>query len=120
MIYKNKEVAYIQYRKSIFNVNEEYEILKYETVYATIVDNGLQTLIDAFNQQIHPKSIVVFIDRRWNDGREFLNCGFKFDAYVQPMEWWFNKRNLLFRYNKYVFKKDIASSIINEKFDGNP
>ena len=105
-------IAYAVFSKSRFNIEEEWEMTSYVVKDFMIVDNGLKRILDAFAETFAPSSITAFIDRRWNDGAEYENCGFKLVKTLDPQCWWFNKTTL-HRYHENDFKRNIAHDLLN-------
>ena len=118
LIYQNNCVAKLVFSKSRMNIHEEWEIQNYCTADGIIVDNGLNYAINEFEKQFKPKSIVTFIDRRWNNENDFANCGFFKQSFLSPQLWWFNTR-LCERIISQTFEKTIAYELLNCKLSYN-
>ena len=120
LIKSNEVVAELVFSKSRFNIKEEWEFISYETKKGIIVDDGLKILTDSFIQEFKPKSIVTFIDRSYSIEEEFLKVGFKIVNVLKPTCWWIFKKDFSFKYHNLEFKKNIASTILNEEFKNTP
>ena len=106
-------IAALSFSKSRFNIKEQWEILSFES----IAKDSFAILLNVFEKTFNPQSIVFFIDRRWDNGNEYLKNGFVLNDILPPQCWWFNKAKL-HRYHERFFKNIIAPGVLNEKFTG--
>lgn len=111
-------LASIAVSRSRLNIKEDQEILEYSESKDCIVDNGFERLLEEFEKKFFPRSIAMFVDLRWDDGKRFANCGFTIQKKLKPTCWWFNKSRLIERIHHAEFKKTIAPILLKEEFTG--
>lgn len=109
----NIEVASLKFSK-MKSSKDQWQVC-YQTTDFIDVEDGLEALLQKFEEKYKPKSIAAFIDRRLDDGKDFMNAGFMLERKIKPCCQWFNSRQLI-RHSESHFKKKIARILLHEKF----
>jgi hypothetical protein len=97
------------------NIDNEYEILRFCNKLNTQVISSASKLLNYFIEIYKPKSILIFVDRRYSQGNLYKQLGFKILYNTQPNYWYFEKHSYK-KYHRYDFRKD---ALISEGFDKN-
>ena len=79
--------------------DDEYELVTYCNRRNTKVINGVKGLFNFFVNENNPIVVIVKIDRRWDNGNEFKNIGFKFLKNTEPNYYYVANRH---RYLKII------------------
>lgn len=111
----NSNLMSVLFSHSRLNIKEEWEIADMHEALFITVEGGLERIISEFEKQFHPKSVTVFVDRRWSNGSEYEACGFKTVKKLKPQCWWFDIHDI-HRHHEREFVEKIANEILNEKF----
>lgn len=64
--------------------NNSWEIIRYATDKNTMIVGGLSKLLAAFISEYKPYEIMTFVDRRYGNGKGYLNAGFKLVGKTKP------------------------------------
>jgi len=94
--YKNELVSLLGFNKI---TDDEYELVTYCNRLNTKVINGVKGLFNFFVNENNPIVVIVKIDRRWDNGNEFKNIGFKFLKNTEPNYYYVANRH---RYLKII------------------
>ena len=108
--HNDKIVAIMSFMKARFSKKYEYEISRYATALNVTVLNGSQKLLNHFEKIYCPKSLVTYVNRRWNNGEMYFQLGFKLDHSTKP-SYDYIKNGC--RYSKMFFKKNK----LNKQFE---
>jgi hypothetical protein len=93
--------------------------MRFTTILNTKIDGALNKLLDSFIKTNFPKTISVFIDRRYDNSEMYKNLGFKFIAYTKPKSYYIIAGQHQ-RYNSKYFKEKIlikdSELILNKNY----
>lgn len=108
-LYYNDELVSVmtfgKTRKCLNSVTEDkYELLRFCNKLNTFVIGGASKLLKYFINEVHPKSIVSYADKRWSDGNLYRMLGFKYIHDSKPNYFYIIKGK---RFHRYGFRKDI-------------
>jgi hypothetical protein len=87
--------------------NCEYELCEFCNKLNTQVVNGASKLLNYFIKTYNPKSILAFVNRRYSQGNQYKELGFKFIENTKPNCWYLKKHKLVkvwFDPNKIEFE----------------
>jgi len=117
LTYNNELVSLmiISKKRSTIKKDGEYEILRYCNKLNTNVINSINKLLNYFINEYHPKSILVFVDRRYSQGELYEELGFTNIKITKPNYWYF-KAGTLIREHRFNYRKEI---LIKEGYDIN-
>lgn len=74
------------------NDNYDWELTNFCVKCGYKIQNSEIIMLEYFEQTHHPKSIISFIDRRWNQEKMLDSLGFVFNYEVEPIcYYWKNK-----------------------------
>lgn len=118
LFYKDELVTVMSFgglRKSLGSksTDDEYELLRYCSKLNTSVVGGASKLLKHFINEIKPKRIISYADRRWSDGGMYFKLGFKHIRNSKPNYYYIveNKRE-----NRFKYRKD---QLVKQGFDPN-
>lgn len=100
-------------KKNERSEDNDYELLKYSNKLNMLIIGGIDEQLNYFIKKYNPKSILTFVDRRYNDGGLYEKLGFEFMENTKPNHWYF-KRSTNNKEHRFKYKKDI---LVNEGFD---
>ena len=113
-LYYNEDlVSILSYGKPRFNKNYDIEILRFCNKINTIVIGGFSKLINQLNNH----KIISYVDRRYGNGKSYINCGFEKVGESIPGFFYLDSRYDN-RYNRIQFQKYKLKDIL-EEFDSN-
>lgn len=70
----NSLLAVMSFKKSRYNKNYEWELLRYSSIGNCV--GGMGKLFNLFLKEYNPKSIITYADIRWNTGKSYESIGF--------------------------------------------
>lgn len=109
MTFGNKRII-LGYKDTKSN---EWELLRFCNKLNTTVIGGASKLLNYFIKTYQPKEIISYADRRWSQGKLYLNLGFNFVKTSTPNYFYvINNR----REHRFKFRKDV---LIREGYDSN-
>ena len=114
--YNNELVSIMTFKKSRFNKNYEWEILRFCSKKDFSIVGGLSRLLSHFISTYNPKSIITYADARFGKGKGYENAGFKLINKSTPNYYYIvegGKRESRIKYQKHRLEK------ILESFDSN-
>jgi hypothetical protein len=91
----------------------EYEMLRFCNKLNTQVIGGASKLLSYFIKTYNPKSILTFADKRYSQGKLYINLGFEFVCDTQPNYFYFKPSEMI-RYYRFKFRKDV---LVKEGYD---
>lgn len=97
--------------------NGVYELLRYCSINNFNFLNAKGRLLNYFEENYHPKLLITFVDRRWDNGDILMNHGFKFIMNTSPNCWYF-KRGFRDLYSSSEFSKNTLEKKL-KIFDNN-
>jgi hypothetical protein len=101
LTYNNELVMTMSIGKSRFNPHYENEMIRMTTKKGYSVVGGLTKLF----KNAGVSSCVTYSDRRWGEGRGYLNAGFNLVGSTQPNYFYFHKSNHDKLYPRTTFQK---------------
>jgi hypothetical protein len=121
LYYKNRLISVLGINKikSSKNQYNEFQICLYCSINNFNINNGLNLLIQNFENKYNPNLIKVNVDKRWSIPNTYINLGFKVDL-DKPPNYWYTNKNACIRVNKHFFKHDtlkIKLPIYNSKLN---
>jgi hypothetical protein len=114
LIKKNEElISLMTFGKSRISKEYEWELLRYATKLNTTVVGGGSKLLNYFENNYNPKSLISYANRRWSTGNFYKKTGFTFSHNSSPNYFYFKPEELnkLNRINKS--KNENYNEIIN-------
>jgi len=112
LFYNNELVSVMTFGKkrvSMGNkviVEGEYEMLRFCNKLNTQIIGGASKLFKYFLRVYKPLHITTFADRRYSNGKLYLELGFKHSYNTEPNYFYFKKNNLVREY-RFKYRKDI-------------
>lgn len=121
LFYKEDLVAVMTFGKSILNLNFEYELIRFATLKNINISGGASKLLNYFEKNFKPKSIITFLNNRWSidDTKFYPKLGFIFNNKSGPNKYILDKNNFLIVKNRLQFQKHKLRNIDNFEFDEN-
>ena len=110
LFYEDELVSVMTFGKPRFSKKCEWEILRFSTKLNCQVVGGASKLLNYFEKNQHPMSIITYADRRWSQGKLYKALGFQLDHTSKP-DYWYYKNNLLesrFKYQKHMLRNKFA------------
>lgn len=84
LFFNNELVSMMTFVKSRFDKTVEWEMSRFCNKINTHVNGGASKLFSHFIKTYNPKSIVSYSDRRYFDGKLYMNLGFQFIKNTPP------------------------------------
>lgn len=84
LLYNNTLVAVMSFSKPRFTKNIEWELNRYCEAMGNVVIGGKKKLLDYFEKNYHPKSIISYCDLRWFKGTSYTKMGFDLVKISEP------------------------------------
>jgi very-short-patch-repair endonuclease len=119
LFYNNELVSIMTFGKKRISMGNkirtdgEYEMLRFCNKLNTQVIGGAGKLLNYFIKTYNPKSILTFADKRYSQGRLYINLGFEFVGDTQPNYFYFKPSEMI-RYYRFKFRKDV---LVKEGYD---
>jgi transposase-like protein len=110
LIYDNKLVMLLTMGKSRFNKSFEWECVRMTLAQGLTVVGGASKLFSFFKKQYNPSSIITYSDKRFGEGRVYLNSGFTRLEDTEPNYWYFSLSNTQQIYSRVSFQKHKLKS----------
>lgn len=117
LIHNNDLVAVMTFdphRNMTKSKEGQYELKRFATKDGLIVRGGAGKLLASFINEVKPRSIMSFADRRWTLSAEknmYISLGFKFDGSTPPEYHYYNNRlHRLKRWSKFGFGRSSIAS----------
>lgn len=98
-------------------LENNYELIRFANKLNTNVIGGFSKLLKYFIKTYNPLKIITYADRRYFDGKTYLNSGFLFIHDTTPNYWYVvgSKREHRFKYRKDILVKEGFDSTKTEK-----
>lgn len=93
------------------SLNGEYEILRYSDKINTTVVDGALKLYNYFKEKYNPINVIVFANRRFNNGNLYKKLGFEFECETVPNYWYIKGKT---RKDKNLYTKNV---LVTEGYD---
>ena len=104
LYYNDELVSILTFGKSRFDMNIEWELIRYATILNTLVIGGFQKLFKYFIKTYEPDSIVSYADKRYSIGNIYRSVGMTEIENSAVNYYYFNKREGI-RYSRHQFQK---------------
>jgi hypothetical protein len=114
----NELLCLMTFGKSRFNINIDFELLRFVTKTNTTVLGGASRLFKYFVKVTNPASIISYSDKRWNTGNLYSRLGFTHTHNSSPNYHYFYKTNTTKLLSRVKFQKHKLSRLL-DKFDPN-
>ena len=110
-LYKEKElVALMLFGKSRFKRQHEWELLRFCIKQNYVIyDAAFEKLLNFFEQNFKPKSLVSYVDRRWNTAKLHQKLGFNLLKKTKPNYFYVDNKHQQ-RFKNFQFKKQILKN----------
>ena len=108
----DKLVSCMSFGKSRFNINYEYELIRFCSAIGTSVLGGASKMLRYFEKTHKPKSLISYANRRWSRGGLYESLGFENKGESQPNYFYFKPRI------KILYESNNAKSLLNT-YDSN-
>lgn len=116
LAYNNELVALLTISKPHYTTQYEYELSRFCSKVNLTVVGGASRLFMHFIQQMNPKSVVSYRDKRWGDGNLYQMLGFRLSHNSAPNYFYFENKYPLRLYSRVKFQKHKLSQML-EDFD---
>lgn len=115
---EEKLVSLMTFRKSSrFDKTTDWEMVRFCNQLNTVIPGGASKLLTHFIKTYAPVSIVSYSDRRYFDGKLYLNLGFKFISNSPPSYHYLSK-DYKYLMNRMTFQKHKQKDKLTH-FDSN-
>ena len=120
LFYEEKLVMVMTFRKPRFNNQYEYELIRMCSKKNNIIIGGAKKLLNFFEKEYKPKSIISYGNRRWTNINDNIydKLGFSFKGVSKPNFYYFsnNKINLEHRlsFQKHKLNKKLNKYDVNK------
>lgn len=115
LFYDDELVSVLSLSKSRYDKKYEWEILRFCSSLNTQVVGGLSRMLTYFKRKHNPQSIISYADRRFGEGRSYLNCSFEYSHSSKPSYYYVQD---FFRYSRLCFQKHLLENKL-ESYDAN-
>ncbi len=100
-----------QQRKFHENYDDKWELLRFANKLDTAVVGGASKLLKHFINEVRPKEIISYADKRWSDGNLYKQLGFEHIHDSKPNYFYTTGRK---RENRFKYRK---SELIKQGFE---
>jgi len=112
-LFHDKElVMVLSMGKPRFKSKSEWECVRMTTHSNYSVVGGASKLFSHFTKH-HKGSIITFADKRFGDGKVYLNCGFERLQDTKSNYWYFHKDNPYNTYSRVKFQKHKLEKLLD-------
>lgn len=105
LYYGDKLVQVMTFGKPRYNKNYEYELLRLCTIPEHKVIGGASKLLNFFEKNVKPKSIISYCDLSKFSGHVYEKLGFTLSNQTQPSKHWYN----------YKIKRHITDNFLRQR-----
>lgn len=112
LFYNDKVVAIMSFRQNDNSEKYQWELLQFSVELGCHIPDAAAKLLKYFERTYHPKSLISYVDRRWNTGKMHRALGFILDHISSPnyLYWNTTNKNILFSSNDYqIMKNDLIA-----------
>lgn len=81
-------VALMSFSKMRYNGKYQFQLMEYTQKINCRVIDGFPSLLGFFERKYSPESVCSYVDRRINDSRYYVDCGFCLDHNTRPNYHW--------------------------------
>lgn len=102
--FKNKLVSVMTFskrRKALGSTSDQFELLRFSSLYP--IPGMASKFLKVFINEVNPKEIISYSDRRWNTGNVYEKIGFELISETKPNYWWVE--NYKVRHHRFKFAK---------------
>ena len=92
LFYEGKLVQVMTFGKPRYNKNYEYELLRLCTLPELSIIGGASKLLNYFEKQVTPKSIISYCDLSKFNGEVYEKLGFTLQGQTVPSKHWYNPK----------------------------
>jgi hypothetical protein len=110
LIYNNELVSVMTFgnqrvSNGCVHQNGVYEMYRFCSKFDVTIVGGASRLLKQFINDIQPKKIISYADRRWSNGNLYNKLGFIKTSQGTPNYWYFGKGNSYKRHHRFQFAK---------------
>ncbi len=116
LTYNDELVSVMTFGKPRFNKSYEFELLRFCNKLNTTVVGGASKLLNYFEKNYKPSSIISYANLQWSNGNVYKNLGFTELSISEPNYWWTKNREVLTRYQ---CQKHKLKDLLKDKFNQN-
>jgi len=113
LYYKNRLLSVMTFEKC--KTEGLYKYSRFCTINGVDILNGEKKMLEYFLKQLNPLKVIAISCRRWNDGKNYENLGFKFTGKSNP-NYWYTDKSYLYRFHRFAFAKQLLPKKL-ENFD---
>lgn len=118
LVYNNSLVAVMSFSKPRFAKDVEWELNRYCEIMGSVIIGGKEKLLDYFEKNYHPKSLISYCDLRWFKGTSYTKMGFDLVKISEPNYKYFKSGYYDF-HSRLEFQKHKMKDIKGFLFDEN-
>jgi len=108
--YNGVLIAVMTFCKSRLSKQFEYELLRMCSKINYNVQGGFSKMLNFFEKNNNPKSLVSYANRRWSTGSVYVCNGFTFSHNSDPTMAWFTVKSMKLE-SRFKFQKHKLSNI---------
>ena len=108
----------MSFGKTRFNINYEWELLRYCNKLNTSVVGGASKLFKNFLKENNPESVISYSDKSFNTGNLYNMLGFEYSHTSSPNYKYISERDNLIL-SRYQCQKHKLSNLLKDNFDEN-
>lgn len=118
LLYEDTIVAVMSFSKPRFAKDVEWELNRYCEIIGSVIVGGKEKLLDYFEKNYHPKSLISYCDLRWFKGTSYTKMGFDLVKTSEPNYKYFKSGYYDF-HSRLEFQKHKMKNIKGFLFDEN-
>ena len=116
LLYEDTLVAVMSFSKPRFAKDVEWELNRYCEIIGSVIVGGKEKLLDYFEKNYHPKSLISYCDLRWFKGTSYTKMGFDLVKISEPNYKYFKSGYYDF-HSRLEFQKHKMKNIKGFLFD---
>lgn len=114
LYHQDQLVSLMTFSSTHVGLHSDWELLRFCNKLNCEVDGAFSKLLRRFEESCKPKSVRVFVDRRWSSGLQLENAGFCLEKVEQPSYWYVVEDQM--RASGAKYQKENQQALL-EKFD---
>lgn len=116
LYYNNMLVSIMTFSKTRYNKNYEWEMVRFCTKLNYCVIGAASRLLNHFEKNYKPKSLITYADKRYSNGGLYLKMGFTMLHETQPNYfYWSNKTGVFI--SRIAAQKHKLKSLLKDEFN---
>lgn len=105
LFFEDELISIMTFGKPRFNKTYEWELLRFCNKAGFHITGGASKLLNYFEKNYKPKSLISYADRRWSKGNLYEKLGFSHIGNSRPNYWYFKINNPIEIFNRVKFQK---------------